>query len=213
MTARVPAMATLAPSLSPDVSALLDKALAFAKDERFVNARAMQEAVRAALEPRRRAGIASDTAASHVLGPSPERGFAEARDRRGWAVVAIAVAGLAATGGTAAYRASSRLAMVSRGHAASNSSTPQSVEPRLETAELSAADVAGTRAPPDASPEITPRRPVGSAASAPPAMPPRLATAQSVQPPSARDVATSPSPAASSPPLPWHARDPLGPRR
>jgi eukaryotic-like serine/threonine-protein kinase len=73
MTKKAPPLSEIAPHLPPEVCAVVDRALAFDRDERFPDARAMQAAVRAALAtlPARAEIAEDDTAAASTTDTLP----------------------------------------------------------------------------------------------------------------------------------------------
>lgn len=67
-TIPAPAFETVWPEVPPSVACLIDRALAFQKKDRWPDARAMQQAVRAAYCDRRGASIAAARASAHGVG-------------------------------------------------------------------------------------------------------------------------------------------------
>jgi eukaryotic-like serine/threonine-protein kinase len=94
MTKRVPPIQTLAPELPPAIAALLDTALAFDKEKRFVDARAMQEALRSASLTAQASVPPSPRWLAQSLGQSSQSGMATASTksaRRAWSAAVVAI--------------------------------------------------------------------------------------------------------------------------
>jgi len=201
MTVPVPPMATLLPALPLSVSALLDAALRFDKNERFADAREMQKALRDL-----RRSLESSAVLVPVAKAAPPRDPATRRGKRWVKAVVAATLGLVVAAALAMHGSS-------KGSAPPpgvSEPAPATAPPPAETA--TAAIVATAAAsPPAPSASVV-------AASRPPAAPPvrPRAKAELKAPPAA--MHSGPSPTAAEPPAApaaaaAPARDPLAPRR
>jgi serine/threonine protein kinase len=212
MTQPVPAVGTLLPSLSPEVSGLLDKALSFDKMARFADGREMLQAVRAA-----RASVASTVS---MPAPVPAEEGAQSRLRVGGSLALAVLAALAILV-VAAFLYGWR----NESHATS----PPYFDPSAGPATASAPSPA-----PSASSRVEPAAPRTATGAASPAAPsetanhptidqaprvsstqPRPAAKTTPPPPPRASTTTAPPPEAvpSEPPATAPERDPLGPRR
>ncbi len=108
MTRRAPSIRTVAPDVSPDVAHVVDRALAFEKEARWPDARAMQSAVRAVARSHRfRAEHVPSVALTMRIGTSLRKGAPRSHQGRNW--LGVAVLSIAVGAGVTAVARSSEV--------------------------------------------------------------------------------------------------------